>query len=71
MGLFFAAYGREECTITPDLRKVKIGAGGEGQAEFTLTLAGDMACQGYYMTAYAVQDLGVSIARRNFGVVAV
>lgn len=68
LGLFFAAYGRQECTITPDLRKVRIGAGGEGEAEFTLTLAPDMSCQGYYMTAFAVQDLAVSIARRNFGV---
>jgi hypothetical protein len=71
VGLFFAAYGRDECTIAPDLRKVRIGAGGEGEAEFTLTLAPDMSCQGYYMTAYAVQDLAVSIARRNFGVVPV
>ena len=67
-GLFFAKYGRAECTFTPKLRKVCIGPKGDGEAEFTLALAPDMAPQGYYMTAYAVQDLAVTIALRNFGV---
>ena len=68
LGLFFASYGRAGCTITPELLKVRIGLGGHGEAEFSLTLAPDAAPQGYYMTAYAVQDLAVTIARRNFGV---
>jgi len=71
LGLFFAKYGRAECTFTPEMRKVHIGSKGDGEAEFTLTLAPDMAPMGYYMTAYAVQDLAVTIALRNFGVMPV
>lgn len=68
LGLFFASYGRAASTITPELRKVRIGAGGTGEAEFTLALAPEIAPHGYYMTAYAVQDLAVTIARSNIGV---
>ena len=48
--------------IHSEMRKVCIGPKGDGEAEFTLALAPDMAPQGYYMTAYAVQDLAVTIA---------
>ncbi|WP_430791123.1 hypothetical protein [Actinoplanes sp. G11-F43] len=68
VGLFFASYGRAGCTITPELRKVRIGATGAGETEFTLALAEEIPPHNYYMTAYAVQDLAVTIARRNFGI---
>jgi hypothetical protein len=68
LGLFFASYGRAGCTIAPDLHKVRIGPSGEGEAVFTLSLTADIPPHGYYMTAFAVQDLGVSLARRNFGI---
>lgn len=70
LGLFFASYGRSGCKIDPDLRKVRIAPDGTGEATFTLTLTPDIPPHGYYMTAFAVQDLAVSIARRNFGVLA-
>lgn len=69
LGLHIAKYGRDECTITPDVRKVRINAKGDGEAEFTLTLKPDAPAQAYHMTAYAVQDLAVTKARRHFGVV--
>ncbi|GAA1371308.1 hypothetical protein [Catellatospora chokoriensis] len=68
LGLFFASYGRAGCTITPELQKVRIGSDGTGQAEFALTTDAEIPPHNYYMTAYAVQDLAVTIARRNFGV---
>ncbi|MEU6983124.1 hypothetical protein ABZ946_06835 [Streptomyces sp. NPDC046324] len=70
LGLFFASYGRAGCTIEPDLRKVRIAPDGTGETTFTLTLDPGIPPHGYYMTAFAVQDLAVSIARRNFGVLA-
>ncbi|GGT82703.1 MULTISPECIES: hypothetical protein [Streptomyces] len=70
LGLFFASYGRAGCTIEPDLRKVRIAPDGTGETTFTLTLAPGIPPHGYYMTAFAVQDLAVSIARRNFGILA-
>lgn len=68
LGLTFASYGRAGCTIEPELRKVRIAADGTGETTFTLTLSPEIPPHGYYMTAFAVQDLAVSIARRNFGV---
>lgn len=69
LGLHVAKYGRDDCTVTPDARKVRISAKGDGETEFTLTAAPDAPAQGYHMTAYAVQDLAVTTARRHFGVV--
>lgn len=69
LGLFVARYGRADCTVAPGLRKVRAGADGGGEAEFTVTVAPDTAPQGYHMTAYAVQDLAVTKARRHLGVV--
>jgi hypothetical protein len=70
VGLFFASYGRSGCTIAPDLRRVRIAPDGTGATTFTLALTPDIAPHGYYMTAFGVQDLAVSIARRNYGVLA-
>ncbi|MFE0704819.1 hypothetical protein [Streptomyces sp. NPDC058872] len=67
LGLFVAKYGREYCTVTPELQKVHIGPDGVGETEFTLTLSPYTAPMAYYMTAYAVQDLAVTIARRPYG----
>lgn len=61
--------GHAHCTIAPQLRRFRVGADGAGESEFTLTLAPDTAPQAYHMTAYAVQDLAVTTARRHFGVV--
>lgn len=69
LGLFVARYGRSGCTVAPDLRKVRAGAEGDGETEFTVTVAPDLGPMGYHMTAYAVQDLAVTTARRHFGVV--
>lgn len=71
LGLYVARYGRADCTVAPDLRKVRTGAEGDGEAEFTVTVAPDTSPMDYYMTAYAVQDLAVTTARRHFGVVPV
>jgi hypothetical protein len=68
LGLFVASYGRAESTVAPDLRTVRVGPGGDGEAQFTLTAAPDMSGMAYHMTAFAVQDLAVSLARRHFGV---
>lgn len=71
LGLYVAHFGRANCTVAPDLRRVRAGAEGDGEAEFTLTLTPDMRPMVYYMTAYAVQDLAVTTARHHFGVVPV
>lgn len=69
LSLHVARYGRADCTVAPNPRKLRIGTTGTGEAEFTLTLAPHVAAQAYYVTAYAVQDLAVTTARRHFGVV--
>lgn len=68
LGLFVAKYGREYCTVAPDLQKVEIGPEGDGETEFTLEVVPYAAPMAYYMTAYAIQDLAVTIARRPYGV---
>ncbi|MFF4140764.1 hypothetical protein ACFY0A_05095 [Streptomyces sp. NPDC001698] len=68
LGLFVAKYGREYCTVTPDLQRVDIGPQGDGETEFTLNVVPYAASQGYYLTAYAVQDLAVTMARHPYGV---
>jgi hypothetical protein len=68
VGLFIAHFARTKCTITPDRQKVRIGASGDGEVEFTLTLAPDTRPMAYYMAGYGVQDLAVTMARRHFGV---
>ena len=69
LSLDVARYGRADCTVAPDVRKARIGAEGDGAAEFTVTMTPDAAAQAYYVTAYAVQDLAVTTARHHFGVV--
>lgn len=69
LSLHVARYGRDDCTVTPAVRRAKIGADGTGRAEFTVTVSPGAAAQAYYVTVYAVQDLAVTTARRHFGVV--
>jgi hypothetical protein len=68
LGLFVAKYGREYCTVTPNLQRVDIGPQGDGETEFTLTVLPYAAPMAYYLTAYAVQDLAVTMARHPYGV---
>jgi hypothetical protein len=69
VGLHVASYGRAFCTVAPSLGRVRAGADGNGEAEFTLTLTPEISPHAYYVTAFAVQDLAVTTARRHFGVV--
>lgn len=69
LGLFVAAYGRADCAVAPDRRNIRVVPDRTGEAEFTITLTPDISPQGYHMTAYAVQNLAVTTARRHFGVV--
>jgi hypothetical protein len=69
LGLFVARYGRADCVVAPDRRNIRIVPDRAGEAEFTLTLAPDISSMAYHMTAYAVQNLAVTTARRHFGVV--
>jgi hypothetical protein len=69
VGLHVASYARAFCTITPALRRVRASEEGDGEAQFTLTLAPHISPHAYYMTAFAVQDLAVTTALRHFGVV--
>ena len=38
LSLNVARYGRADCTVAPDVRKARIGAEGDGAAEFTVTM---------------------------------
>lgn len=69
VSLHVASYGRAFCKVTPALRKVRANAEGIGEARFTLTMAADMLPHAYHVTAFAVQDLALTTARRHFGVV--
>ncbi|WP_328414547.1 hypothetical protein OG542_28840 [Streptomyces violaceus] len=68
ISLFVPRYLRSDCTIEPDRQKVKAVPGKEVEASFKVTVHSDTPAQAYYMTAFAVQDLGVSTGRRHFGV---
>lgn len=68
VGLYVASFARAFCTVTPELRKVRVNAEGDGETQFTLTLAPHISPHAYYMTAFAVQDLAVTKACRHFGV---
>ncbi|MFG2124486.1 hypothetical protein [Streptomyces sp. NPDC048710] len=68
IGLFVPRYLRSDCEIQPARQKVKVAPGKEAEASFRLTVDPNTPSQAYYMTAFAVQDLGVSTARRHFGV---
>lgn len=57
--------------LSQEIAPVTFGLFRAGEAEFTLTLAPDISPMGYHMTAYAVQNLAVTTARRHFGVVPV
>jgi hypothetical protein len=53
--------------IDPPSARVKAGPDQEREVAFRVRFAGDTPPQAYYFTAYAVQDLAVSTARRHFG----
>ncbi|MFJ5026830.1 hypothetical protein ACIQB5_01810 [Streptomyces sp. NPDC088560] len=68
LGLYVPRYLRADCTVAPALRKIRATPDEDREAEFTLTPAPGTTPQAYYLTAYAVQDLAVTTARRHFGV---
>ncbi|MBQ0986319.1 hypothetical protein KBZ10_17730 [Streptomyces sp. F63] len=67
VGVFVPRY--LQCTIAPAHRRIRTSPDREQDGEFSLTLSPDTPAQAYYLTAYAVQDLGLSTTRRHFGVV--
>ncbi|MFG2719238.1 hypothetical protein ACGFW5_13235 [Streptomyces sp. NPDC048416] len=69
VGLFVPGYLRANCEVSPRLRKIRATADGEREADFTLTVQPGTPPQAYYLTAFAVQDLALTTARRHFGVV--
>jgi hypothetical protein len=68
VGVFVPRYLQANCAVTPAHQRLKAAAGGEHQVSFTLALSAETSPQAYYLTAYAVQDLALSSARRHFGV---
>ncbi|MFE3762100.1 hypothetical protein ACFXPI_10095 [Streptomyces sp. NPDC059104] len=56
-------------TLTDPLRSASVAVDGGFSDSFTLETGPGIVPQGYYYTVFAVQDLSISIARHNFGVV--
>ncbi|MFE6134263.1 hypothetical protein ACFQ6Q_39325, partial [Streptomyces sp. NPDC056437] len=68
IGVFVPRHLRSDCTVTPSRSKVRGTAGQWHEAEFSLAIDAGAHPQAYYFTAFAVQDLGLSVARWDFGV---
>ncbi|MFF3766429.1 hypothetical protein ACFYYR_20425 [Streptomyces sp. NPDC001922] len=68
IGMFVPRHLRSDCTVTPSATKVRAAAGQWHEAEFSLAVDAGAHPQAYYFTAFAVQDLGLSVARWDFGV---
>ncbi|MEU3372073.1 hypothetical protein ABZ734_16615 [Streptomyces sp. NPDC006660] len=69
VGLFVPGYLRANCRVSPGPQKVRATAEEDREAHFTLTVAPRTPSQAYYLTAFAVQDLALTTARRHFGIV--
>ena len=69
VGLFVPRYLRPDCTVTPPQQKVRATAGEGREVDFSLAIASGTPPRAYYFTAFAVQDIGVAITRRHFGIV--
>ncbi|MEU6907488.1 hypothetical protein ABZ935_19335 [Streptomyces coeruleorubidus] len=68
LGVFVPRHLRSDCTVTPEQRKVRAAGGQWHEVEFSLVVDAGAHPQAYYFTAFAVQDLGLSVARWDFGV---
>ncbi|SNY53578.1 hypothetical protein [Paractinoplanes atraurantiacus] len=69
VGVYVPRYLRGDCVVEPAQARLRVSAGRPTPtAEFTLTMAADVPPQAYYLTAYGVQDLGLSLTRWDFGV---
>jgi hypothetical protein len=68
-GLFVPRYLRPDCTVTPLHEKVRATTGEIREIDFSLAITPQAPPRAYYFTAFAVQDIGVSITRRQFGIV--
>ncbi|MFB9607857.1 hypothetical protein ACFFTQ_33415 [Streptomyces roseofulvus] len=55
-------------TLDQPLRETTVGDDGRAADTFTLALGQEIVPQIYYYTAFSVQNLAVSIARHNFGI---
>ncbi|SHF88033.1 hypothetical protein [Streptoalloteichus hindustanus] len=69
LGLFVPTYLRTACAVDPVTTRVRLSPDEEREVRFTLRFAEDTSPQAYYFTAYVVQDLAITTARRHFGVV--
>ncbi|MFD3696551.1 hypothetical protein ACFWUZ_10355 [Streptomyces sp. NPDC058646] len=69
LGVHVPRYLRADCAVEPALHRIRVAPDEDREAEFTLRLSAGTSPQAYYLTAYAVQDLAVTMARRHFGVV--
>ncbi|MCX5246707.1 hypothetical protein OG895_15955 [Streptomyces sp. NBC_00201] len=69
LGVYVPRYLRADCAVEPALHRIRVAPDEDREAEFILSLSADTSPQAYYLTAYAVQDLAVTMARRHFGVV--
>ncbi|GLX21379.1 hypothetical protein [Streptomyces lavendulae] len=69
VGVHVPRYLRAACAVEPALQRIRVMPDEDREAEFTLSLSADTSPQAYYLTAFAVQDLAVTMARRHFGVV--
>ncbi|MFG2134819.1 hypothetical protein ACGFNV_44720 [Streptomyces sp. NPDC048751] len=68
LGMFVPRHLRSDCTVTPAQHKVRAVGGQWHEVEFSLVIDTGAHPQAYYFTAFAVQDLGLSVARWDFGV---
>ncbi|MFI9332692.1 hypothetical protein ACIGZJ_34810 [Kitasatospora sp. NPDC052868] len=69
LGVYFPPFLRGACAVEPPGARVRLSAAGDHTAEFTLRVAPDALPQLHYYRVFAVQDLAVSGARRQFAVV--
>ncbi|MFF2045484.1 hypothetical protein ACFVVX_34205 [Kitasatospora sp. NPDC058170] len=69
LGVYFPPFLRSACAVEPPGARVRLSPAGDHTAEFTLRVAPDALPQLHYYRVFAVQDLAVSGARRQFAVV--
>jgi hypothetical protein len=69
LGVFVPTYLRQDTQVTPAHTKLKANPDEEQEIIFSIQFAPTTAPQAYYFTAFVVQDLAISTARRHFGVV--
>jgi hypothetical protein len=68
IGVFVPRHLRSDCTVSPPQSKIRATTGQWHEAEFSLVVDAGAHPQAYHFTAFAVQDIGLSTARWDFGV---